>query len=540
MGGADNAANVAGLLTRVTAAEGGQAHARQQTPGQESSFLDVWTHSYDGLSDRLGEVASDPTTLVTSRLDLLQAVGTGLAAGGAGTTHSEAVDSMAAQMDGLGDSLSAIGDAQGALATIGATFAFLTSIEQMLSTAFAMIPFPAFPALRITDFDVGLPHAHNHPPNLTPPNPVPVPLPSVGPVIPIPIFSGAMKTLINGMPAARCGDMGLGIWCGGYFPMYEVFLGSSSVWIEGARASRLAVDITKHCIFTSPKPLDPPIGPMVGFTTMASTNVLIGGVPMPSLLSLALGAAFKALFKGLGKAVQAVRALRAAEEVAEGASRIGAARSSARLRNWIRQLIQKPRAGSVPPITAQARQLVDDMLTGQILRLRPHDLADEIAMMDDLYIMASTRTGREVLERVRDSGKKVNIESLPPGQSPGGAHCEYRPRQDATSRVVQDPATGGYSTLRGGGADSTVRYRPGEHAAPSTPSDAVLNHEMGHAQHAAEGNIPDPSDPTHQLPDRAAERRWSNLEEVETIEGVDNPYRAERGLTPRSGHDDLP
>ncbi len=141
-------------------------------------------------------------------------------------------------------------------------------------------------------------------PNLIPPAP-PVPLPSTGPIIPIPILSGASRTLINGMPAARCGDMGLGIWCGGYFPMYEVFLGSSSVWIEGARAGRLAVDITKHCIFTSPKPSDPPIGPMVGVTIAASGNVLIGGVPMPSLLSLALAAALKALMKGLGKAARA-------------------------------------------------------------------------------------------------------------------------------------------------------------------------------------------------------------------------------------------
>ena len=62
------------------------------------------------------------------------------------------------------------------------------------------------------------------------------------------------------MPAARCGDMGLGVWCGGYFPMYEVFLGSSNVWIEGNRAGRVGVDITKHCIFSAPKPNDPPTG----------------------------------------------------------------------------------------------------------------------------------------------------------------------------------------------------------------------------------------------------------------------------------------
>jgi uncharacterized Zn-binding protein involved in type VI secretion len=170
-----------------------------------------------------------------------------------------------------------------------------------------LIPFPALPAIRILDMDIGLPHAHMHPPNLTPPNPVPVPLPSTGPVIPIPILSGASKVMINNMPAARCSDMGLGVWCGGYFPMYEIFLGSSNVWIEGNRAARVGVDITKHCIFTAPKPSDPPVGPMFGSTINCSPNVMIGGVPLPSLTSMAMGKMFKALFKGVGRVIGAVR-----------------------------------------------------------------------------------------------------------------------------------------------------------------------------------------------------------------------------------------
>ena len=181
----------------------------------------------------------------------------------------------------------------------------MIEVEQFISQPLAAIPFPGFPALRVWDLDIGLPHAHNHPPNLTPPNPVPIPLPSTGPIIPIPILSGAPTVLINGMPAARCGDMGLGVWCGGFFPMFEVFLGSSSVWIEGARAGRLLVDITKHCTFSAPKPSDPPLGPMVGMTMPpASANVLIGGVPMPSLFSLAIAQAFKAVFKVGGMALR--------------------------------------------------------------------------------------------------------------------------------------------------------------------------------------------------------------------------------------------
>jgi uncharacterized Zn-binding protein involved in type VI secretion len=139
----------------------------------------------------------------------------------------------------------------------------------------------------------------------SPPNPVPVPFPITGPVIPIPFFSGASRVLINGMPAARCGDIGIGVWCGGYFPMYEIFLGSSNVWIEGARAARVGVDITKHCIFSTPKPTDLPIGPPIGTTVTSSPNVLIGGVPMPSLTSLAIGGAFKVVFAGLSRIARA-------------------------------------------------------------------------------------------------------------------------------------------------------------------------------------------------------------------------------------------
>ncbi len=77
--------------------------------------------------------------------------------------------------------------------------------------------------------------------------------------------------------------------------MFEIFLGSSSVWIEGMRAARIGVDITKHCVFSSFKvaPGDPPLGVPIGTTVTASPNVIIGGVPMPSLMAFAVGVAMK-------------------------------------------------------------------------------------------------------------------------------------------------------------------------------------------------------------------------------------------------------
>ena len=120
------------------------------------------------------------------------------------------------------------------------------------------------------------------------------------------------------MLAGRCGDMGMGIWCGGFFLMFEIFLGSSSVWIEGMRAARIGVDITKHCVFTVPKPSDPPMGPLIGTTISASPNVIIGGVPMPSLTAMAVGAAFKVAFKGLGKIARMAQATKAGNAFARG------------------------------------------------------------------------------------------------------------------------------------------------------------------------------------------------------------------------------
>jgi uncharacterized Zn-binding protein involved in type VI secretion len=302
-----------------TAARGAARNERQK--GKQGPF-DVWTNTGKGIAENTRKVLDDPVGTMKKNLESRkkQAEALGFSQWES-TSHSDAVDAFIASAEGVGDAAYKVAEADGALATFGAAFGTVIALEQTLSVPFSVIPFPALPAVRVTDTAIGLPHAHMHPPNLIPPNPVPVPLPSAGPVIPIPFISGAATVLINMMPAGRCGDMGLGIWCGGYFPMYEIFLGSSSVWLEGARAARVGVDITKHCIFTTPKPSDPPVGPMVGATVTCSANVIIGGVPLPSLTAMAAGKMFKALFKGLGK----LKGLfKAADDVAEEAAEASA------------------------------------------------------------------------------------------------------------------------------------------------------------------------------------------------------------------------
>ena len=106
---------------------------------------------------------------------------------------------------------------------------------------------PSFPAATLLSIAIGAPHAHvAHPPSGPPPAP-PTPLPPIGPIL----FGTCVSVLINGKPAARCGDLGIGPTCCGLPPIYEVFTGSSKVFIGGARAARM-LDITYHC-----KPVPP-------------------------------------------------------------------------------------------------------------------------------------------------------------------------------------------------------------------------------------------------------------------------------------------
>ncbi len=101
---------------------------------------------------------------------------------------------------------------------------------------------PSYPAATAGMLTIGLPHGHTHPPSLVPPVTVPVPLPVLGPIT----LGCSVQVLINGMPAARVGDMGFNPTCVGLFPSYEIFTGSSKVYIGGMRAAR-TMDVTMHC-----------------------------------------------------------------------------------------------------------------------------------------------------------------------------------------------------------------------------------------------------------------------------------------------------
>ncbi|ATB42598.1 hypothetical protein CYFUS_008077 [Cystobacter fuscus] len=128
----------------------------------------------------------------------------------------------------------------GVLGAIGAPVELLNTGFALATNAVSAM-LPALPAATLTALHVGLPHPHSHPPSLIPPAP-PIPLPSIGTVL----LSGCVSVLINGLPAARAGDVGVSVTCGTFTPPLEIFTGSSKVFIGGARAARMG-DITKHC-----------------------------------------------------------------------------------------------------------------------------------------------------------------------------------------------------------------------------------------------------------------------------------------------------
>lgn len=161
---------------------------------------------------------------------------------------------------------------QGALGYVtqglGGVLGLLNAPAVLLDTGFALatagIPSVPMPAAVIgLALHIGWPHGHAHPPSLIPPAP-PIPLPSIGTVL----LAGAWDVLINGVPAARAGDVGIAITCCSIAPPLEIILGSSSVFIAGSRAARLG-DMTRH---------DNPFGKMAMFDMLVTAAGMVAGV----------------------------------------------------------------------------------------------------------------------------------------------------------------------------------------------------------------------------------------------------------------------
>jgi hypothetical protein len=222
------------------------------------------------------------------------------------------------------------------LGIVGVGFGALVNLEQQLTAPLGAIPWGPHSAMRMNDLAIGAPHPHL-------PIPIPLPpflfprmtwLPQPGLILEIPYLSGAVSVKINGLAAARCGDMGVHApLCLGFMPAFEVFFGSANVWLEGARAAR-TLDPTKHCTL-----FDPPAGFLsLGIGVTGSGDVLVGGVPLPSLTNFAVGKIFEGVFTGLfAVARRLARFLRLGQLARAASNRLSRFLSHSRfdrLRNW--------------------------------------------------------------------------------------------------------------------------------------------------------------------------------------------------------------
>ncbi|MCL2724321.1 MAG: PAAR domain-containing protein [Polyangiaceae bacterium] len=153
---------------------------------------------------------------------------------------ADIVNSTAAPFQNLSNPNASVLDK--ASGVVGAVAGVASMPTKFLDDAFARATdriakaLPSFPAATIGMVTIGIPHLHTHPPAM------PIPLPGIGP-----IMTGCVSVLINGIPAARCGDYGIGPTCGSITPVFEIMTGSSKVFIGGQRAARM-LDITLQCI----------------------------------------------------------------------------------------------------------------------------------------------------------------------------------------------------------------------------------------------------------------------------------------------------
>ncbi|WP_394845231.1 PAAR domain-containing protein [Pendulispora brunnea] len=231
---------------------------------------------------------------------------------------ADVVDQTAQPFQNLSNpNMSTFDKAQG---VVGAVMGLAQAPTQFLDNAFARLTdpiakvLPSFPAATMGMPVLGIPHTHTHPPAM------PVPLPAIGV-----IMTSCPTVLINGMPAARSGDYGLGPTCGSVAPIFEVFTGSSKVFIGGSRAARM-LDLTRQCMPGAP-PAGKAAAAMSKMQKAASVAGKIAGGVGVLMQATGLGSAIAGAVSADGAAQDA--AMDAEEASAEQAAEAAGAAASA-------------------------------------------------------------------------------------------------------------------------------------------------------------------------------------------------------------------
>lgn len=134
-----------------------------------------------------------------------------------------------------------------------------------------------------------------------------------------------------------------------------------------------------------------------------------------------------------------------------------------------------------------------------------------------LALINATPAGQSMMDSYQAGNRNMTIQPNSPLPNPPNA---FAAPQNATNAA------------NGTGSDSTVKYDPGQWPnpvnAPHTPGDALLFHEMTHANHQGHG--------TQDMTPRSD--NFDNNEEKNTIDD-ENVYRDQRGIPRRTDHHSL-
>lgn len=245
---------------------------------------------------------------------------------------------------------------------------------------------PSFPAATMLCPHLGTPHVHTHPPAL------PFPLPSFG----VLLIGGCQSVHVNGVPAARAGDLGVAITCGSLAPPFEVFTGSSKVFFGGGRAARM-FDITKHCQ-PSVAPARLPIGEIV----MGAASLAVGAVGVAQ----SLGAADESRQQADDAAAESVQQSTAAAAAAASAAGHAAAAAT---------------AGSEAAAQAHAQAAADAQADAQAATLAAAEAASMSASMSAMAAGQSLGAATQAAQAIADAAALAA--SLLMGKDPGAPPC---------------------------------------------------------------------------------------------------------------------
>jgi hypothetical protein len=166
--------------------------------------------------------------------------------------------------------------------------------------------------------------------------------------------------------------------------------------------------------------------------------------------------------------------------------------------------------------------------------------------------LMTTPGGRDLIDRAQNAPHTIDVRPnhpLAPGAQPS---VNVPPGTEATGLVNPLDRMGAVTPHALGGADSEIAvpshmsdieyaFQDAGYTAAGAegrdilaPAFLTYGHELGHATNNQRGELRTQIDAAHYAV--AANQGWDNAEEEHTIRHVENPLRAEHGLTPRQWH----